>query len=459
MWLLAASLFFSNPAPLDMPRAEAYFVKEDGCLRLEDRFNKGDLWITRSVLGRWLDDDGRVFTLCRLDTLPPAVETEATVTRMDYLAGAAPLEPKNLRGLRRAVEVLSPCELPEACASPRQVIRGFKEVGYWQGTNVTALVCTFLPERERCWYLAVWELCDGDEPEASLEAFERKFLGCWDSFGWLCKGGATKPTSEREALRQDAHHSVTNYTDWHWTDAPEFTVLDALPKGSGFVSALTNELRTMRAQYAATLPTRIDGSNVLCIARLFGTRDDYLSAVGEELKWSAAVWDVARRELSAYLPPSGERELMKTIRHEAFHQYLSYACSMITVSPWLNEGYAVYFEDQDQTDWEEGRRPGPDELERLAALIPSLLKMDYEEFYAGSDEDRRLKYRLAWSLAVFLEKGAPKVRFDPFKTVKKTYLDTLVETRDMTRATEAAFRGPEFLQKFVSEWLKFWKNT
>ena len=33
---IAASLFFTNPAPLDMPRAEAYFVRENGRRRLED---------------------------------------------------------------------------------------------------------------------------------------------------------------------------------------------------------------------------------------------------------------------------------------------------------------------------------------------------------------------------------------------------------------------------------------
>ena len=43
MLILAASLFFVNPAPLDMPRAEAFLVTEDGKRRLEDRYDKLDL--------------------------------------------------------------------------------------------------------------------------------------------------------------------------------------------------------------------------------------------------------------------------------------------------------------------------------------------------------------------------------------------------------------------------------
>ena len=71
MFLLAFSLFFTEPAPLDMPQAEAYLVNEDGMLRLEDRYDVLDLWISRSVLGRWEDGEGRQFALSRLEEKPP----------------------------------------------------------------------------------------------------------------------------------------------------------------------------------------------------------------------------------------------------------------------------------------------------------------------------------------------------------------------------------------------------
>ena len=51
MLVLAASLFFTSPEPLDMPKADAFLVQEDGRSRLEDRYDRLDLWTSRAVLG------------------------------------------------------------------------------------------------------------------------------------------------------------------------------------------------------------------------------------------------------------------------------------------------------------------------------------------------------------------------------------------------------------------------
>ena len=53
MILLAATLWFAQPAPLEMPRASAYLVKDaEGVLWLEDRYDEADLWTARTVLSR-----------------------------------------------------------------------------------------------------------------------------------------------------------------------------------------------------------------------------------------------------------------------------------------------------------------------------------------------------------------------------------------------------------------------
>ena len=143
MLLLAASLFFVNPEPLDMPRAEAYLVTdEDGRSRLEDRYDRTDLWTSRAVLGCWSDDDGRVFTLAKLDVAPPAIGAHVTETRVAYTESCVPMKLNRRDPSRRrsAVALLSPFEpAPEACP-PRQQPRGMKRVEYWQGTNRSAIV-------------------------------------------------------------------------------------------------------------------------------------------------------------------------------------------------------------------------------------------------------------------------------------------------------------------------------
>lgn len=470
MLLLAASLLFTDPLPLDMPRAEGYLVRERGVCRLEDRFNKLDLWVSQSVDGRWMDVDGRVFMLSHLDVLPPEGDAARSVaTRKAYIAGRVRIDPRDKQAVRTAVAALSPVEVPEKEARPHQMPRGCKDLDYWQGTNRTAIVCAYLPERERVWRLAVWQLAEGDDYDECLKLFEEEFF----KDGVRAAGGDLPPPvakpSERELLRADAHHAVAAYPNWHVTDAESFAVLDALPDARNFVVTLTNDLAVLRRKCAEVLPPQVDGSNALCVARIYANRGDYLDALAASgltnMAWSAAYWSPARRELVAHLPADGSRTTLRaTIRHEAFHQYLSYATAMIPAAPWLNEGYAQYFENE---EWQEGgsdwrtaldARPSAEELEQYAAMLPALLLMDYEEFYSGTDAQRRLKYALARSVATFLERGAPLVRFKPFARLKQDYVEALLETQDMRVSTLAAFKDKDLLEKFVAEWLKYWKE-
>ena len=459
-------MFLTSPAPLEMPRAEGRLVRDGAKTFLEDRFDRLDLWTSRAVDGRWTDGDGRVFTLATLATRPPALDAAAAETRTEYVASRVPLDRRKREQVREAVDRLSPVAVAERPAPPRQLPHGYADVDYWQGTNRAALVCAFRPEASDIWRLATWTLADGDDPATATELFEdvflRKEFAAWDkAFRSGANAAEPEPVSEAALLRRDARHSVAAYANWRTTDAASFTVLDDLPREAGsFVVALTNELPRLHAAYAAALPTPLDGSNVLCVARIYASRDEYLAALELEeradLTWSAAYWSPSRRELVAYLPDGGADALLRTIRHEAFHQYLSYATAMLPTSPWLNEGYAQFFEDPEARAWGVDADLSAEGLARLADALPTLFGLDYAAFYDGTDEARRLKYRLAWSIAVFLEKGAPDVRFKPFKDVTRDYLATLLATRDPQKATAAAFRNEDTLKLFQAEWLRWW---
>ena len=471
MILLAASLFFTNPSPMEMPRAQAYLVKEKGVYRLEDRYEKTDLWITRTVDGSWRDDDGREFLVATLAEAVPPIAKDKPVTRSDYVASTVPIGKKAFDALFFAVDMLSPIPPTEEFSRPHQTPRGYKDVRYYHGTNESAIVCAYLPEKSECWSFAAWTLVDGDDFAERLKTFEDEFLDkerlAIDerrvSSAASGKGDSRRAKKlplpgERELLRADARHSVALYDTWRVTDGDEFTVLDDIGSAHSFTVSVTNDLKRMRAAYAATVPSPIDGSNVLCVARIFASRAEYLDALEandhDDMEWSAAYWSPKRRELVAYLPPDGSEKLLETIRHEAFHQYLSYATSMIPTSPWLNEGYAQYFEKgPDGPDFVD-----PADLVTFAEQLPSLMAMDYDEFYAGTDRERQLKYRLALTIAVFLEKGAPEVRFEPFKDMKRDYVVALIKTKDMRKATAAAFKTEDNMKLFVSEWAKYWKE-
>ena len=473
MLLTLVSLFFTDPAPLDMPRAEAYLVREDGVSRLEDRFDRLDLWISQTLIGRWTDEKDRLFLLSSLDTCPPSIGRTGTQTRTEYESRRVSM--KRVRAnadfplaFCEAIKVLSPAAVARKPRVPRQLPRGYKEVYYWQDpTNYADIVCTFLPERTNTWFLATWKLAEGDDYPMQMDAFEDRFLKTdFPSLVSRLKSLGKVPETddarrERELLRRDARHSVAAYSNWHFTGAEEFAVLDDLPT-RGFVETLTNDFPVMRTKYAAAIPSPLDGSNTLSVVRIYANRDEYLDALETDgmtnMAWSAAYWSPQRRELVAHLSADGGEELMRTIRHEAFHQYLSYAASMISASPWFNEGYAQYFEDDQSADWGDGFDLTDENVERMAAAIPGVLLMDYEQFYDGGDLERRFKYRLAWSVVRFIEKGADKVRLKPFEGLKKRYMDALIETRDMRKATSAAFKDADLLKKFIAEWKKFWKK-
>jgi len=460
--LLAASLFFTTPAPLDLPRAEAFLVRDGDVRRLEDRYNTFDLWMSRAVIGRWFDDGSRTFVLARLDVLPPALLDAPSETRKDYVAGVVKADVKEKKDLKRMVDFLSPVEPAEEFKPPRQMPHGYKDVRYCQGTNTTAIVCAFRPEKSPTWYLASWELAPEDDFEEKLAEFEKEFLSkrAWEK---KVEVGVEKVgRGERDLLRADVRHGVEAYDNWHATDSADFIVVDDL-ETRGFTTSITNDLPLWRKRFAEVLPTPVDGTNALAVARIYRDRDDYLDAAGDDMAWTAAYWSPSRRELVACLPPDGDtRALGKTIHHEAFHQYLSYATAMITTSPWLNEGYAQYFEDDAASSDEHAvAKPPewtPEQIDKLAMALPSIFAMDYKQFYSGTDPERHLKYRLAWSIAVFIEKGAPLVRFEPFKNLKSDYIEALLKTHDMRQATDSAFGSSDKLAQFVTEWKRFWKN-
>ena len=83
--------------------------------------------------------------------------------------------------------------------------------------------------------------------------------------------------------------------------------------------------------------------------------------------------------------------------------------------------------------------------------------MDYAEFYSGTAEERIFKYHMAWSVAYFLQVGAPEVRFRPFENLRSDLLGAVVGTRSRDEASKVVMT--EQMQKnLIDEWLTFWKR-
>jgi hypothetical protein len=140
---------------------------------------------------------------------------------------------------------------------------------------------------------------------------------------------------------------------------------------------------------------------------------------------------------------------------------------MFESSPWFNEGIAELFENshfdhKGNIVFEREAKNAAyvhEYAASLAEMLPEIFEMDYQEFYAGSQEEILVRYRIAWSIAYFLEVGAPKLRFRPYETLRADYLKALVETRSMHEATAKAFGNEKSRDEFIAAWLAFWRNN
>ena len=458
---------------VEMPKASAYLVRNGGMLHLEDRFDVFDLWRSDAIRACWCDADGNRFSICRISRKLPGGSEEENRTRLDYSKrySKAALGAKDLDALDEAAYILAPVEVTGRIKPKRSQRRNLVELWQYSTTNENAFVFAFRPrveeKRHAGWYMVSLL---SDDPEASEKMDE------WlDEVRWLKNdtvqdaSGKKKidPPRETELLASDYRRSVINHADWHFSSASNVVVVDNMPDYARMrlVAALTNGLPRMQAEFRRILPSPLSDDSHIAAVRIFGSREEYLAYVGPEMKWSAAMWSPLHRELVLYWPEGGSDALLRTVWHEALHQYLDYACAMIQSPVWFNEGHAVLFEHSHfDMDGNIVFDPIPEAVAviksnpaAMAEYLSSLLLMDYPEFYAGTADERMLKYHVAWSVAYFLQVGAPEVRFQPFKKLRSGLLEALVRTRRRDEAFSAVF-SDQMLKLLESEWLSFWKR-
>lgn len=474
------SLADAATKPLELPKADSFLVSSsDGARRLEDRFDTFDLWTAQTIRGRWRDADGNVFYLARLAERPPSDAPGTVRTRADFLARQAdtPFDPENADHRDEAVFAAAPVDLGRPIRPRRSQRRNMAKLFAYPSTNDHVFATAFRPRspergEKTDWYLALLVAAPDEPADEAFRRFDEDFLDhvfVPPARARTLQDDKDAPTSPSEAdlLRAAVRASIANYDNWHFASTEDVVVIDDLDDISRgtFIPSLTNSLPRLRRAYAACAPSALSTNNQLAVVRVFATREEYLAYVGVRQKWTAAVWDTLHRELVLYLPVEGTRNLLQTVWHEAFHQHLAYAAALVTAAPWFNEGHAELFE-HSHLD-----RHGKVVFDRdpaaaayvqeyaaaLAEMLPSIMEMDYDDFYGGTQEEIAARYRLAWSLAYFLEIGAPKVRFQPFANLRRDYVKALVDTRSMDEAGRRVLPD-EFRKQFIDAWLSFWKK-
>ena len=276
-----------------------------------------------------------------------------------------------------------------------------------------------------------------------------------------------------EASKEKVLQNIKNLKDWWGISSKDYFIITNYPKSSKkFIKQIEAELilsqKLYSRYYKRTVPLK-----EINVVRVFSDRDSYVAYVGNDKKWTGGLWMPLKKELVISPNISGneksnEDAQIKTIRHEAFHQYIHFALDNIQTSAWFNEGSAVFFEGIVK----KGRRLKVEPSSYLKLLkkmiktqkpdIIGLLKMNYKQFYSDAQGKEKISenYALAWGIVYFLQKGAYSVKKKTgrnYRNILKTYYKQLIKTKSPEEATKLAWKKIN-MKKFTEDFAKYYKS-
>lgn len=471
--------------PLPLPDAFPCLLVDDEALSREDRFSPFELWFNLQCCGRWRNTRGQKLVIGRIaDRLP--LFSEEHVSRQRFAAelcdDSNQIDPANTDLIDEWVATFVDVPVYEA---EKLKLNAFSldELRFYPCGATNVLVYAFRPRQLGSSTAPDWFCVRFDAPgEADLAAlrarFEEAFIGQLALPNRLSKdegSEAVKLDVSRKGqksfdqpdhpVRIEARKSIENYDTWWYAETDGYIILSdvATEVGKSVIRDLQDTMPALRQAFERLVPPLTRESEVDLI-RIFQTRDDYVRYVGKDRAWSGAVWMPGRREL-VLTQDVNKEEMLRTIRHESFHQYLSHAYCMLPPAPWLNEGHACLFESarvDSKSKVTLNEDPSRSQLlvesiDLVAASLPSLFQSDYETFYGGESLERKVKYATAWGLAYYLQKGAPQERNTPFKDILPKFAASLAETHNYQMATAEALKGIDmrvFQDNFREFWLK-----
>ena len=259
---------------------------------------------------------------------------------------------------------------------------------------------------------------------------------------------------------------------WMTVEVPGYRFKTDLSRSQGiaFIKNVGRLMEAMQAAYRRYVPPQKDLA--VSAVRVFATREGYneyiKGATGESGDRSIGLWSPSHEELLILDMGNSKRyETFKTMRHEAFHQYLHYATGNGNHAVWFNEGHACFFENVSYDTkknyvriWDDpkDRRPAAvaSDPERFAKLAKDILMLDHAAFYEGTLKEVNDRYSAAWAAIYFLQKGSHSFKeFADYQGVVPAYLEAMKEGKPAREATRIAWEGVS-QRDFVADFLKFW---
>ncbi|MAB88402.1 MAG: hypothetical protein CMJ90_02940 [Planctomycetes bacterium] len=274
----------------------------------------------------------------------------------------------------------------------------------------------------------------------------------------LDKAAANKGNlSPREEARERARADARRVKGWRLMESKNyFIVTNMKPSKQPFVEQIRRQLEGIRKLYEEDFPSTKEITAV-SIVRLCDDRDTYSKYGGPS--GTGGYWFAAGKELVLF---GGDKNLTKSVlNHEAFHQYIFYACGKLSPHSWYNEGYGDYYAGAEFAGSKiqklgafRMRVPVIKQAIKLGTYVPikDIIKYEQRDYYSNP----QVCYAEGWSIIYFLNRGLSSKKH-PWRKILPTYLAVLQETRDKSKAVDAAFEGVD-LDRFEQHWKAFIAN-
>jgi len=276
----------------------------------------------------------------------------------------------------------------------------------------------------------------------------------------------TRKTEKKErsaqyiASRDMVINSIKNMKNWWYFETTNFLMVANI-KNKKTARELADNLEKCRSVFERLYPPA-KPFDAVSVARMFKTRDGYVSYLGKEYEWTGGIWMPSKKELVISPMDWGSRAerrkmMIDTTFHESFHMYIYFACGEKQTAVWFNEGNATFLEG---LEFRAGKvRINPThriETAKKAALhadIPKLLAMSYKEFYGSNKKEN---YALGWGLMYFLWKGAPVLKHkNNYSEIPVKYYQAMLDTGSGEKATKIAWEGID-MDRFSADFREFW---
>ncbi len=492
----------SKTAPIPPPSVYTYtFNDQSGSTWKEEKYEPWALWYATQHGGRWIDSYNNALTMAKitcpcLHNMQSKHVTRARFKSLTDAVYSGPIEwsDEELRNWVKDFTKGSQVKSERVTISSfkiKDVIRFYidndpTQMSYAFKLNTAATGQAKAPGNYFFFHI---KLVEGADPNKTLRALNSYFIKSIQMS--KTKGNGTRTAStkfqikkrasllsrrnapERSAefieSRNQVASSIRNMKDWWFINTENYIILSNLSmKHKVMVKELQTDIEYLRNAYAKVIPPRKEISAV-SVLRVFATSQEYLAYVGAEHQWSGGLWMPSKKEMIIrpidWGKSKDQRARVKRVTyHEAFHQYLHYALDQSRTSVWFNEGNAEFFETAEirnkKLEIKEDEYKAEELIKMIAANtvdIQSLLKMDYKDFYCGSDEKRGENYTLAWGIVYYLRKGAKFDKPASHTKLLDNYVDALWKTKDPAKATEIAFSATN-PHKFQKDFISFWTS-